>query len=135
MYLYRPGMTDHSVGYNNFGIALQSAVTLYFYPLDLPFEEQYVMEKAGILRAHGGATIDEEQQTSLQTNGIKYNARLATFTYEENFGGTQQKVFSELMLVQLPTRYFKVRSTAPASQAAEAKLRTLALLENVKCAY
>ena len=66
---------------------------------------------------------------------MTYQARVATFTFEADFAYRRQTAFSELVLVELPTRYFKARNTAPAAQAAVAESSVLALLEKVNWAY
>jgi len=135
MYMYQPGMKDYSIGYDRFEATLQNAVTLYFYPLVRPIAEQFNAEKQEILGAHAGSVLLVERQTSVQKNGVSFQAFIATFKFDEIFAGQQQKVFSELVLVALPDRFFKVRSSAPLAQASPAEASMFGLLERINWAY
>ncbi len=135
MLMYQPGMRNYSIAYDRFDATLQNAVTLYFYPLARPIAEQFNAEKQEILRAHPGGMLLAERQTSVQKNGLSFQAFIATFEFEDIFARQQQKVFSELVLVALPDRFFKVRSSAPIAKASPAEASMFELLEKINWAY
>jgi hypothetical protein len=135
MYVYQPGMKHYSIAYDRFDATLQNAVTLYFYPPALPIAKQFSAEKREILRAHLGSKLIAERQAPIQKNGLSFQAYIATFEFDEIFARKQQKVFSELVLVALPNRFFKVRSSAPIAQASSSEISMFELLEKTNWAY
>ncbi len=134
MYTYRPGMVDVSIGYNRYDQTIQNAVTFYLYPRERSVEEQYDLEKRNIIYAHPGSTMINEKQITIQKDGANYQARIATFEYDGIFAREKQRVCSSLVLVQLPMRYFKARSSAPAGQVSIAETSMFELLERVSWA-
>ena len=135
MFVYAPGMMNHSIAYNRVDLGLQTAATLYFYPKGLPIDQQIEMEKQQILDAHQNGSIIAEREEVFEKNGLSYPGRVVTFQYDENFVGKHQPVFSQFILVELPDRFFKVRSTAPISQSRLAEISVLGLMEIVNWAY
>jgi len=128
---YQPGNENISIAYDHYDIGLQSAVTLYFYPRIDSVAEQFMAEKEDILRAHAGSRLLIEQDISLQKNGKSYPTYIATFRYTTIFAQQEQTVVSQLLLLALPTQFFKVRSTAPIAQGRAAEESMFELLENV----
>jgi len=135
MFMYEPGLTNYSIAYDRYDAKLQNAVTLYFYPLAGSLAGQFNAEKQTILRAHPGAVLRSERQMSITKNGVLFQASIATFEFDQVFARQQQTVFSELVLVSLPDRFFKVRSTAPIGQASSAEASMFTLLEKVNWGY
>lgn len=126
---------DHSVGYERYDSTLQNVVTLYFYPVAQSIEAQYSSEKREILSVHSGSALLSERQSSIEKNGVTYQAFIATFQFDGVFAGQQQVISSQLVLVALPDHFFKVRSSSPVSQAAVAEASMLQLLKEVSWAY
>jgi hypothetical protein len=135
MFMYAPGMTNHSIAYDLFEPQIQNAVTLFFYEVSAPLAQLFEAEKQQIVAAHPGAKLLRESPTTLQRDGVTYQAYTAAYSFEQVFARRQQRVFSKLILVAHPKRYFKVRSTAPLSQAEVAEARTQQLLGAVNWAY
>lgn len=123
---FAPGLSDYSVAYNRYDEALQSAVTLYFYPsaTDLPRQQQ--AEQDRIQKAHGGRVVSRRSLV-LERQGKSLNMMLITFQFDGVFAGKQQKLSSQLWLGFQDGSTFKVRSTAPVAQAeaSEAAVREL----------
>ena len=126
---YAPALLDYSVAYDRYDEQLQNAITLYFYPR-LP-GNQLEAEQSEVTRVHRGAMVRSNKEVTLQGRGGVYNASLISFEYEDTFAGRQQHVSSQLLLVLLPTRSFKVRSTAPVGQAEVAEGAMLKVVEGV----
>lgn len=124
---YESGIKNYSIGYDVFGPALQNAITLYFYPGSSDRPKQFEHEKRQIVDAHAGATLLGEGDETFEKEGGSYPARIAKYRYVGEFAGRRQELYSELILVPLPARYLKVRSTAPFVQgpAAASKVREL----------
>ena len=135
MLMYEPEMRNYSVAYDCYDASLQNAVTLYFYSTPNSFADQFELLKQEILSAHSGSILLNERPLSLKKSGKSYPAFIASFRYEEVFAGTRQSVFSQLVFVSLPNHYFKVRSSAPLSQAANAELSMLKLVDKVNWAH
>lgn len=135
MFMYEPGMKNHSVAYNIYEPTLQNAATLYFYELPVQIEQLFDAEKQQIIAAHPGATLVKEYQVDLQKAGVTYRAYVATFSFTDNFAQREQPLFSQLILVSPPKRFFKVRSTAPLSQAEYAQTKVLQLINAVNWVY
>lgn len=133
--MYAPGMTDHSVGYDRYDGMVRNAVTLYFYPAFAPIPQQYAAEKQEILRAHAKSALVTEKNVVLSKGGASYTARVAVFQFDEVFAGQYQRLSSELILIELPSHLFKVRSTAPLDQVEAAEASMFTLLESVNWAY
>lgn len=132
IYLYAPGMTNYSIAYDRDDGGLQNAVTLYFYPRDSRMDEQFIAEKMAVLRAHPGATLLADKRTLVWKNGYSFEAFIAAFEFDGNFGRLEQRIASQLILVALPERSFKVRSSAPVAQAAAAEKGVRELLERIE---
>lgn len=135
MFTYRPGLVDISIGYDCNLAGLQNAVTLYFYPHDFAFEQQYAFEKNQILLAHPGAKLIEERRLVLQKNGVSYDAQVASFVFEGLLAGQQQALISELVLMPVRNHYFKVRSSAPLAQADAAEAGMLKVMDAANWAF
>lgn len=124
---YTPDMKDYSVAYNIYDQNLKNAVTLYFYPGVGDIEKQFEHEKHQIVTPRPGIVAIGESTATLVKNGVIYTARVAKHRYRDVSAQQRQEVHSEPILVSLPARYFKIRSTALPAQApvAEAKVREL----------
>ena len=132
---YAAAMTNYSVGYNLYEGDIQNAVTLYLYEVDASFEQLYEFEKQQILSAHSDAIFVNESSSQLEKSGVKYAVRTANFRYTGQLAGREQPLFSQLVLIEHPSRFVKARSTAPIAQAHEAETHTAALLDAVNWAY
>ncbi|SRR5258705_12898394 len=135
IYTYEPGMRNHSIAYDVFGPQLQNAVTLFFYKVPAPLAEQFLAEKNQIVASHPGATLVREAPVTFQKSGVTYQGYAATYTFQAVFAQREQLVSSQLILVEHPARYVKVRSTAPSIQGALAEAGTRQLMEEVNWAY
>jgi hypothetical protein len=135
MFMYEPGMKNHSVAYDIFEPQLQNAAMLYFYEAPLGLAELFQAEKQQIIASHPGATLLRESSTTLQKGGVSYQAYVATFSFYGVFADQQQQLFSQLILVAQPKRFFKLRSTAPLAQAQAVEAKNKQLLEAVNWAY
>lgn len=135
MFMYEPGMKNHSVAYDIYEQQIQNAATLYFYEAQLGFAELFQAEKQQIIASHPGAVLLREALTTLNKGGVSYQGQAATFSFSSVFAGQQQQVFSQLILVAHPKRFFKLRSTAPIAQANAVELKNQQLLEAVNWAY
>ena len=127
-------LREYAIGYNIFEEKLQSAVTLYFYPADQDKPTQAKLEVDGILRAHPGAKVRSQRTARLVQSRESHEAQITSFEYEQVFAGKRQRVWSQLILVFIGDRTFKVRSTAPVEQEAFASEKLLTLLERVQWA-
>lgn len=135
MFMYEPGMKNHSVAYDIYEPQLQNAATLYFYEAPLGLAELFQAEKQQIIASHPGAVLLREAPITLSKAGISYQAQVAMFSFSGVFASQQQQVFSQVILVAHPKRFFKLRSTAPIAQADTAELKNKQLLEAVNWAY
>ena len=133
--MYEPGMEHHSIAYTRVDSALQNAVTIYFYPKGIEFEKQFEFEKQQIVSAHLNSKFLTEREDSFEKNGASFRGRVATFSYDENFAGKRQTVYSQVILIDLPLRFVKLRSTAPLGQDKLADVSVLGLMEVVNWAY
>jgi hypothetical protein len=131
MVKYEPGMKNYSVGYNLVEPAVQNMVTLYFYEAQSPLAEQFEIEKRYIVANHPGTTLVAESPVTLVKSGVAYQGRTATYNFSEVLFLRNQPVFSQVVLIKLPDRYFKIRTTAPRDQAALAEAKTRELLEAI----
>lgn len=129
--IYAPGMTNFSVAYDRFDAELQNAVTLYFYPRARRMDEQFAAEKLAVLRAHPGAVLLGEKRTLVWKKGYSFEAFIASFEFDGEFALREQRMSSQLVLVALPDRSFKVRSSAPVAQTALAESSVYELLEKI----
>lgn len=129
--LYEPGMTNYSIAYDRFDADLQNAVTLYFYPRARRMDEQFSAEKLAVLRAHPGAVLLGERRALVWNKGYSFEAFIASFEFDGELARREQRISSLLVLVALPDRSFKVRSSAPAAQAASAEASMFDLLEKM----
>ena len=124
---YAPALADYSVAYDRDDAVLQNAVTLYLSPRRSG--DQLEAERSEVMRAHRGAVVRATDEITLQGRGGVYNASLVTFEYDDTFAGRPQRVSSQLLLVLMPTRTFKARSTAPVGQAGMAESGMLKVVE------
>jgi hypothetical protein len=131
MIQYEPEMKNYSVGYNILEPALQNAVTLYFYASPNALDQQFEQEKTVILQTYNGSALVGTRSATFTKEGVTAHGRIAVFKLSSAFAQRQQELYSELIVIALPSRYFKVRSTAPADQAEAAASRMRALLDVV----
>jgi len=129
--MYDPDVVDLSIAYDRHAPELEHAVTLYFYPRRRDGEAEFTSAKGALTRVHAGARLVSERAFELAKNGQPHRGLLATFEFEDDFAGRRQPVSSQLLVVELPRRMFKARTTAPAAQAQAAEAGLLALLEQV----
>lgn len=125
------GPLDASIGYERNEPDLKNIVTLYLRRHPANAKTLLPHEKALIRQMHSETALLSEQEIALTRNGRNYPALVASFQYTDLFAGQRQALFSQLILVQVRDRVLKVRSTAPAAQAAEAQRNTLRLLNRV----
>ena len=135
MYAYEPGMINYSVAYDIHNPEIQNSVTLYFYEAPISLMDLFEMEKQNIARAHGDARLLRQYSTALEKDGVSYQAYVATFSFSGVFARRKQNLFSQLMVVSHPARFFKLRSTAPIDHAELVEARNLQLLDAVNWAY
>ena len=126
--MYAPNMADYSIGYNLNDASLLTAATLYFYSGAADLSAQFESEKRQIFNAHPDAALLSEGSTTFDKDGKSFPARVATFRFDGEMAQKQQTLFSEIILVQLPIKYFKVRSTAPFALAKRAQPKVRELL-------
>jgi hypothetical protein len=134
MFIYRPDKLDFSVAYDAYDPSFQNATTFFFYAEASEGELQFEREQQQIARAHPGASLLQATTTTFEKNGRTYSGRVAQYRFNAVFAGQQQDVFSELILIKLPDRYVKVRSTAPISQGPIAQINVRKLMEAVNWA-
>lgn len=131
MLMYEPTVVNLSIAYDRFDSELQNAVTLYFYPRRQECLAEFESAKRGLTRAHPGASLVSEKSVELEKGGKTHRGLMATFEYQDVLAFVRQTVSSQLLVVELPRRFFKVRSTAPQRQGALAEAEMLELLEQV----
>jgi hypothetical protein len=129
---YAPALADYSVAYDVYDSALQSAVTLYFYPRMKDPAAQLRAEEAEVSIAHRGAHVVGRRSLVLERDGTSYKTTLVTFEYGGLFAGKQQSLNSQLWVVFLGSGTFKVRSTAPIDQAVLSEASVQKLLQCVR---
>jgi hypothetical protein len=134
MFMYQSDNLDMSVAYDAFYPSFQNAATFFFYAETSEMDLQFEREKQQISGAHQGSALLREMEASFEKNGITHLGRVAQYRYNGVFAHQQQEVFSELILVKLPDRYVKIRSTAPLSQASLAQTNVRKLMETVNWA-
>lgn len=132
---YQSRMESYSIEYDRYDEDLQHVVTLHFYPRERRLEEQFGREKLGVLRAHPGTSLVAEEQTLIWKDGHSFAARIATFEWDGAFADREQRISSQLFLIELPDRSFKVRGSGPAAQARAAGVAVRELLGRVDWAY
>ena len=128
---YAPGLVDYSIGYDRHDAAVDSVVTLYFYPRMNDTVGQLRTEEQQVLQTHRATRLVAHKTMQLTRNGAPFEAHVTTFEYDELFHGAVQPVASELLVVFRAQGVFKVRATAPRAQAAPAEAAMLQLLEGV----
>lgn len=129
--VYEPMSRNCSVAYDRDDAELRSSVTLYLLPRERTADAEYAASKASILQLHAGAEIASEKHIELEKHGRSYPALAATFAFSDSLNGTGQPVSSDLVVIELPNRLVKVRTTAPREQRARADEALLALLEQL----
>ncbi len=128
---YAPNLVNYSIAYDQYNGELHNTVTLYFYPkADNTAQHQQEAESA-VFQANAESKLVSRRSMTVPYNGQSFAATLTTFEYERQFAGKKQRVSSQLLMVFLPTKTFKVRSTAPLDQAARAEAAMLHLLEGL----
>jgi hypothetical protein len=128
---FAPRMSDFSIAYDSRAPDLDSAVTLYFYPRRFEVARQMHAEEDGVLQVHPGARVVARRAISIKHGDATSEAVLETFEYEGKFSGESQPLTSQLLMVFRDRSLFKVRSTAPALQGAQAELAMLALVQAI----
>jgi len=128
---YEPGMKNISVGYNFFSTTAQQAVTFYFYPKSEPYAQQIESEKKMIERFHEGAVVLSQEKQLLRKGHSTFEAFVANYRVEGVMLNRKQPLYSQLILIELPERYVKVRSTSPLNQAEEADRRVRELMQQI----
>jgi len=127
---YAPALADYSVAYQSYGSALRNVATLYFYPRMKDSSAQIQEEVSQVLKSHQGAHVVSRREIKLEAKGKAYDATLVTFEFSDPIVENKPSVSSQLLIAFLENGTFKVRSTAPAVQGAEAEA---AVLELLKC--
>ena len=127
----RGGPLDASVAYDRTEADLDNTVTLFIRRQPGSIKSLLPHEKALVRQMHNGTALVSEKELSVSKNGRNYPAVVASFEYTDLFAGQRQALFSQLILVQVKDRVLKVRSTAPAAQAAAAQRYTMRLLDKV----
>lgn len=128
---YAPGMVDYAIAYASTDPAVQSEVTLYFYPRMGDGAAQLRDEVQEVLQSHPGARLVDRRIRSLVREGAPYEAQVVDFQYDAVFHGRLQPVASRLVLVLRAQAAFKARSTAPLAEADAAAAALDRLLANV----
>jgi len=128
---YEPGMKNTSVGYNFFTPSAQQAVTFYFYPKSQPFAQQIDSEKKMIEQVQEEATVLNETEQAINRGKRTFQSHTVNYQIKGIILGKKQVLYSQLLLIELPERYVKVRSTSPLAQADKANRRLLDLLEQI----
>ena len=131
---YAPALAAFSVAYNRYDEQLQNAVTLYFGPRLNDTASQVLDEKSAVIDAHPDSRVISERVLTLSKDGRTYEATLIAFQYTEVFAGRSQNVRSFLLVAFTSQRRFKVRSTTPSRQAAQAESNLIRLLDGVSWA-
>jgi hypothetical protein len=124
---YEPGMDDISVGYNLFTPSAQQAVTFYFYPKTSLLQKQIESEKKMVERFQEEAVVLSQSQQMMSRDKLTFQAYTVNYRVKGIILNRKQPLFSQLILIELPERYVKVRSTCPIEQAdaANGRLREL----------
>ena len=135
MFMYAPGMKDFSIAYDSTDRSAQNAVTFYFYPGSAALDAQFEQEKHQVTALHQGAVLLGERSETFNKDGQTFTSRVAQYRFNGVFEHQQQELYSELILIQVPSRYTKVRSTAPIDQGSLAKINVRKLMEGVNWAY
>jgi hypothetical protein len=128
---YAPGMVDYAIGYDRDDAALQSAVTLHFYPRMNDTAAQLRSEVQEVLQMHWAVRVVSSRTIQLVRNGAPYEAHVTSFEYDDRLHGVVQPVASQLLVVFRAQGVFKVRATAPLAQARAAEDALLRLLDGV----
>jgi hypothetical protein len=98
-------------------------------------DTQFEAEKRQIATFHPSATLLKEDVAHFEKDGTAYTARVAAYRLQGIFADRQQDLYSELILISHPARFFKVRSTAPLIQATAAEARARELMKLINWAY
>lgn len=102
----------------------QNKITIYYYPKRGSLEQNFESARNAIEGSTPGAMLRDQEPLSLEKNGVTYKALRAR--YSMLLRG--ERSVSELVVVELPTQFFKVRSTAPEGIAQEAEAGTAAFI-------
>jgi hypothetical protein len=128
---HEPGMKNISVGYNLFTPSAQQAVTLYFFPRDQPIAEQIEFEKQMIERFHEDPVVLSQAEQTIIRDQVAFRAYAVDYQMRGTMLNRRQPLYSQLLLIELPERYVKARSTCPLEQADAAKGRLIKLMEQI----
>lgn len=92
----------------------QASVTVYIYPSsDLSLDAHFEAVKAETLKAHpSGVVVEEKEMETVQT-GEKITGWAVTFSFSEEFAGTEQPLLSHLYLFKREAWFVKYRVTHP----------------------
>lgn len=134
---YAPGMTNISTAYNHLAPEAQIAATIYVYKKDgsgVGVNQQYEAEKTNIEKYHSGAKLLNEAEETFIKNEKELTAYKAQYEFDGVFMHRQQRVYSELMLIEHEGKYIKLRSTAPKAQKDIAAKKNLELMNVVNWA-
>jgi hypothetical protein len=126
------------VGYSLVALGAEVLITAYVYPVEAPqaspsvvLENQFVAEKAAIMRSHGIERLLSEADVSLSWN-VEPKGKLASFSFEEAFLKRTQPVRSELYLFIVKKYFLKYRITYPEKQSEEVKPHIEQFLDEVR---
>jgi len=134
MLMYDAVRIDCSIAYERSDSDLQQAITLYLYPRSTDETAQFAAEKELVLGVHPAGKHVSDERMELLKDGQAYPAHVATFEFEDTMNGRMQALSSQLVLITLPTRWVKVRSTAPLAQSEIAERGMLDLLDKLQWA-
>ncbi len=126
---YAPALADYSIGYN-LG-SQHTAVTLFFYPRHGEIPAQVRDEEAEVLGAHPDSRVVSHRVVALERDGKPFKAAVITFEFNSVPPSSGEPLSSELWLVFLPSKTFKVRSTGPVRRAAQSDAEVRQILECV----
>ncbi len=131
---YNPQVDNISVAYNLVSPSLQNAATIYVVARKArhpTLNGQFALEKELIEQYHSDVSLKFEREHTLVKDGVTYPALQAVYVITGQFMNREQRLSSELMLIDGGSHYIKLRSTAPADQASAALRSSAELLSFV----
>jgi hypothetical protein len=88
-------------------------------------------DKRQITDLNPGAALLVETDETFEDAGITHRGKVVRYRISASPSGGLPEAFSELVLIQLPDRYVRVRSTAPTARATEAQAALRELMHAV----
>lgn len=131
--MYAADYSDYSLDYDFTGKAGKIHDTYYLYDTKVApdFAKHYAGVKDQVTKVHPAAKLVVEGTQTITRNGKTYNFLQAEYALHENYYGSEQDLYSEVLLAKSGNKYIMLRSTGPIAERDEAFAKNLAFLSAI----